>query len=109
MLTNKGIINNRFIKLLISDFEAAEFPKTLNPNPTRIPSQTPKKSGNWYAGKHEPIITNRLRLFTFHQARLCIQTLLIPHHLVHSGIRSRRSHGLHILFAHEQHIFAAVH
>ncbi len=42
---NKDSINNRFIQLLISDFVAAEFPKTTSPKPARIPPQTPPAGG----------------------------------------------------------------
>ena len=42
---NKDSINNRFIQLLISDFVAAEFPKTPSPKPARIPPQTPPAGG----------------------------------------------------------------
>ena len=42
---NKDSINNRFIQLLVSDFVAAEFPKTPSPKPARIPPQTPPAGG----------------------------------------------------------------
>jgi hypothetical protein len=42
---NKDSINNRFIQLFISDFVAAEFPKTPSPKPARIPPQTPPAGG----------------------------------------------------------------
>jgi len=42
---NKDSINNRFIQFLISDFVAAEFPKTPSPKPARIPPQTPPAGG----------------------------------------------------------------
>src|SRR3989338_7730600 len=35
---NKDSINNRFIQFFISDFVAAEFPKTPSPKPVRIPN-----------------------------------------------------------------------
>ena len=38
---NKDSINNRFIQILISDFVAAEFPKTPSPKPARIHSPDP--------------------------------------------------------------------
>ena len=38
---NKDSINNRFIQLLVSDFVAAEFPKTPSPKPARIHSPDP--------------------------------------------------------------------
>ena len=42
---NKDSINNRFIQLFVSDFVAAEFPKTPSPKPARIPPQTPPAGG----------------------------------------------------------------
>jgi len=42
---NNDSINNRFIQLFISDFVAAEFPKTPSPKPARIPPQTPPAGG----------------------------------------------------------------
>jgi len=42
---NKDSINNRFIQFLISDFVAAEFPKTPSPKPAPIPPQTPPAGG----------------------------------------------------------------
>jgi len=38
---NKDTINNRFIQLFVSDFVAAEFPKTPSPKPARIHSPDP--------------------------------------------------------------------
>src|SRR3990167_6671727 len=38
---NKDSINNIFIQLFISDFVAAEFPKTPSPKPARIHSPDP--------------------------------------------------------------------
>ena len=38
---NKDSINNRFIQLFVSDFVAAEFPKTPSPKPARIHSPDP--------------------------------------------------------------------
>src|SRR3989338_7597816 len=44
---NKDSINNRFIQLFISDFVAAEFPKTPSPKPARIHSPDPfLRAGN---------------------------------------------------------------
>ena len=42
---NKDSINHRFFQIMVSDFVAAEFPKTPSPKPARIPPQTPLAGG----------------------------------------------------------------
>jgi len=42
---NKHSKNRRFFQCMVSDFIAAEFPKTLSPKPARIPPQTPPAGG----------------------------------------------------------------
>ncbi len=42
---NKHSKNRRFFQCTISDFVAAEFPKTPSPKPARIPPQTPPAGG----------------------------------------------------------------
>ena len=43
---NKDSINHRFFQIImVSDFVAAEFPKTPSPKPARIPPQTPPAGG----------------------------------------------------------------
>ncbi len=42
---NKHSKNRRFFQCMISDFVAAEFPKTPSPKPARIPPQTPPAGG----------------------------------------------------------------
>src|SRR3990167_5312108 len=37
--------NRRFFQCMVSDFVAAEFPKTPSPKPARIPPQTPPAGG----------------------------------------------------------------
>src|SRR3989344_3339281 len=44
---NKDSINHRFIQIMVSDFAAAEFPKTASPKPARIHSPDPfLRAGN---------------------------------------------------------------
>ena len=43
---NKHSKNRRFFQCMVSDFVAAEFPKTPSPKPARIPPQTPPAGGN---------------------------------------------------------------
>jgi len=43
---NKYSKNRRFFQCMVSDFVAAEFPKTPSPKPARIPPQTPPAGGN---------------------------------------------------------------
>jgi hypothetical protein len=42
---NKHSKNRRFFQSLVSEFVAAEFPKTPSPKPARIPPQTPPAGG----------------------------------------------------------------
>ena len=42
---NKHSKNRRFFQCMVSDFVAAEFPKTHSPKPARIPPQTPPAGG----------------------------------------------------------------
>ena len=42
---NKHSKNRRFFQCTVSDFVAAEFPKTPSPKPARIPPQTPPAGG----------------------------------------------------------------
>ena len=42
---NKHSKNRRFFQCMVSDFVAAEFPKTPSPKPARIPPQTPPAGG----------------------------------------------------------------
>src|SRR3989344_622060 len=52
---NKDSINHRFFQIMVSDFVAAEFPKTPSPKPARIHSPDPLlRAGNLVSGFPNP-------------------------------------------------------
>src|SRR3989338_1781380 len=71
---NKDSINHRFFQIMVSDFVAAEFPKTPSPNPARIPPQTPPAGGKSVEAKRKNL-SPRKKDFRF------AESVLKPHAL----------------------------
>ena len=72
---NKHSKNHRFFQCMVSDFVAAEFPKTPSPKPARIPPQTPPAGGKSVEAKRK-ILSPRKNDFRF------AESVLKPHALL---------------------------
>src|SRR3989344_2286487 len=57
---NKDSINHRFFQIMVSDFVAAEFPKTPSPNPARIPPPTPPAGGKSAEAKRKILFPRKI-------------------------------------------------
>src|SRR3989344_4970949 len=66
---NKDSINHRFFQIMVSDFVAAEFPKTPSPNPAPTPPPTPPAGARSVAAKRK-ILSPRKIDFRFTESAL---------------------------------------
>ena len=70
--------NRSFFQCMVSDFVAAEFPKTPSPKPARIPPQTPPAGGKSAEAKRK-ILSPRKTDFRF--AESVLKTHALPEYL----------------------------
>jgi len=75
---NKHSKNRRFFQCMVSDFVAAEFPKTPSPKPARIPPQTPPAGGKSAEAKRK-ILFPRKTDFRF--AESVLKPYALPEYL----------------------------
>src|SRR3989344_8883778 len=75
---NKDSINHRFFQIMVSDFVAAEFPKTPSPKPARIPPQTPPAGGKSAEAKRKILFPRKI---DFRFAESVLKPHALPEHL----------------------------